>query len=683
MIPLQGRLLELVQRLDGLGASPTLVELAQAMEGARLTAADVAPFVHANPRSYNRAPVVVRDQYELLVMTWLPGQGSVPHDHTGSICAMAVVQGEAAEACYRIAPDGYVDLEFEATTRPGEVSAEQDAGVHTVRNASGELLVTVHCYSPPLRDFRRFVPRPDSARYGARGARERMPTVAVVGGGFSGSMTAAQIMRRAGIAGTEVRMALIERRGAVGEGLAYGTRETCHLLNVPAGKMSAWPDRPDDFLAWVQRRQRRAAAESGRSDADAGRAGSVSPRIDDAVLPSDFLPRRWYGEYVRETLLATADDAAGAARLSMVFDEVRRVDRHPSGGWMVHLARGRSLFADAVVLAIGHRPPSDPIGGRWTGPRTRFLCDPWRPFAMDVVDVDEPVVILGSGLTAVDAVLSLAEHKHRGPITLVSRNGLFPHAHAAKPAPPADLSAIAARLIGAPGGVTARMLLAEVRQAVRDVLAAGGDWRSVVDGLRPHTAPLWRAMPTAERRRFLSRLRPFWEVHRHRMASSIAGKVRDLLSSGAIRVIAGRVESATAGANGVNIVVRQRGEEARIELPAGWVLNCTGPMPSNSAESNPVIGSLLVHGLLRSDELALGVETTAGGGAVDAHGREVRGMFIVGTLRKPGAWESTAVPELRQQAAQAAERVMELLASGRTREPQAAEVCEAASHYVI
>jgi uncharacterized NAD(P)/FAD-binding protein YdhS/predicted metal-dependent enzyme (double-stranded beta helix superfamily) len=629
MNPVTPRLAELVQRLDTLSPGAALADIARALEDVPLNADDVEAHIQPDRQSYHRSRVVLRKHYELLVMTWLPGQGSVPHDHTGSVCAVKVIRGRAVESSYSVAPDGYVDLEYEASVDEGEVSAGQDAGVHTLRNPAqtGEPLVTVHVYAPPLKDFRRFVPRPT----GRRLRPHRPPTVVVVGGGFSGSMTAAQLLRGAERLGMSMRVALVERRGTVAEGLAYSTAEPVHLLNVPAGRMSAWPDRPSDFFDWAVRRH-----------AD--------------VKPGDFLPRQWYGAYVRDALFESARSAA--TELSVILDEVRRVARHPAGGWMVHLDRGTSLRADAVVLAVGHRPPSDPLQRAWTGPRDRFIADPWRPLAVGEIGPDEPVVILGSGLTAIDTVLSLSQQKRTAPITLVSRRGLRPQAHAAAPSPPTNMGELVNRLLSTPKGLRALAATRLLRREIRTATAAGGDWRSVIDGVRPHTATIWNALSTHERRTFLTHLRPFWEVHRHRLAPTIANRLRSLLDNGDVAVVAGRVTSAVAGEKVVRLTVRDRGADTVKTFDAGWVVNCTGPVPSNCAESNPAIGSLLVHDCLKHDELSLGLETTGDGKAVDAAGRESPDLFVVGTLRKPASWESTAVPELRQQAADVSEHVL-------------------------
>ncbi len=245
------------------------------------------------------------------------------------------------------------------------------------------------------------------------------------------------------------------------------------------------------------------------------------------MRPTDFLPRQWYGEYVRESLLTTAEEAGESAKLAVVFDEVRRVARHPSGGWMVHLAREPSMRAEAVILTVGHRPPSDPIGARWSGPRTRFIADPWRPFAMNVVGPDEagrgpgkrpdggghgalaqPAAAPGPDHPGLAAwPLAAGPRRHADPAGQLDLDGLRTGQRARRcPCPDPACTSCAARCV--------------------NCRRTGGDWRSVVDGLRPHTALLWRSMPPAERQRFLTRLRPFWEVHRHRMALAVAEQFR-------------------------------------------------------------------------------------------------------------------------------------------------------------
>ena len=172
--------------------------------------------------------------------------------------------------------------------------------------------------------------------------------------------------------------------------------------------MSIWPDRPNDFVNWASRR--------------------CGPRS-----PGEFLPRELYGQYVRESLLETVREAGESTRLTIMFDEVRRMTRHPCGGWMVHFNRSPSLPAATVVLAIGHRPPPDPLGRAWSGPRSRFVADPWAPLATNAISPDESIVILGSGLTAVDAALLLSQEQRRAPITIISRRGLIPHSHSSAP----------------------------------------------------------------------------------------------------------------------------------------------------------------------------------------------------------------------------------------------------------
>jgi uncharacterized NAD(P)/FAD-binding protein YdhS len=447
-------------------------------------------------------------------------------------------------------------------------------------------------------------------------------------------MTAAHLLRESR---SRFRVVLIERRGSIGEGVAYSTRESAHRLNVPAGNMSAWPDRAGDFMEWAHQR-------------------------DPRVQASEFLSRERYGDYIRDTLRAAAEKSA--AELEIRYDEVRRVARMPDRRWMLHVTQGSSLRADAVVLAVGHSAPSDPIGGNWAGPRTRYVADPWRPFAMNAIQGDEPILILGSGLTAVDTVLSLTEHPRVAKITLISLNGLIPQGHASADAAPLDLDDWVSDLLGTGEGVTALGLSRKVQGLARSLDSQGSDWRRAIDALRSHTPTLWRALSLRERRRFLTRLRPFWEVHRHRVAPAIHACFESLRRTGRVEIIGGRVESAREAADQVHVRLRRRKSQEVQDIEVGWVVNCTGPLPSNRPESNPAIGSLMIRGQLSLDALALGVETGARGSPIAAGGAEIPELFVVGTLRKPDCWESTAVPELREQAAQVARELLQQIECG-------------------
>jgi uncharacterized NAD(P)/FAD-binding protein YdhS len=428
---------------------------------------------------------------------------------------------------------------------------------------------------------------------------------------------------------------LIERRGTVGEGPAYGTREPEHLLNVPARNMGLFAGDPGHFLRWLQ-----------RSDPQAG--------------PMTFAPRQNFGTYLRETLDASIHAAQGRAGVCLHLDEARRVIRRPDGGWMVHVARGASIESDAIILAAGHRPPGDPFAGRWQGPRRRWIADPWRPHAVADIAPDEPVAIIGSGLTAVDMLLSLTSERaprRIAPIWMLTRTGLLPRVHADPPAAAQDLDEAIAPLLARPE-LRVRDLLRWLRSQLRQC----PDWRGVIDGLRSHTSPLWQRLSEAERRRFLRHLQGLWEVHRHRTAASVGDHVERARHEGLLQLVRCRIDGATADDDAVTLGVRawRRGEPAeRREFRASWVINCTGPASAaQQGAADPAIASLIDAGLVLPDPLGMGLETTPDGQALDRDRQPQPDLWVVGTLRKPGLWESTAVPELREQARQAARGVL-------------------------
>lgn len=464
------------------------------------------------------------------------------------------------------------------------------------------------------------------------------PVIAIIGGGFSGTLVAAHLLRRAR---RPLRVVLFERAERVGGGVAYGSAGGEHLLNVPAARMSAWPDAPDDFLLWAR-----------------GRPGLA------AVAPTDFLPRRLYGVYLEEVLRAAQDDAGAGVTLETRHAEVFDIEESARGGGArVFPTDLNPLDAAIVVLALGNLPGEYPVRKSlrfYHGDRYSHV--PWDAQATFGIDPTDDVLLVGQGLTAIDVILTLAAHNHRGVIHALSRRGLRPFVHRLGPAYPQFLDPAQAPR-------TILELLRRVRAEVRRAGETAIDWRAVLDSLRPITPALWQNLSLEERSRFLRHLRPFWEAHRHRLAPAIHEKLEALLAARRVRLHAGRVETFREEAGQVVVTARYRGTKELFTLRVARVINCTGPRSDYTKFQHPLFINLLSRGLIGHDPLALGIATGPDGSVLRYDGGAVGWMFTLGPPMKGVLWECTAVPEIRVQAASLAHRLMQATATNAAAAP--------------
>jgi len=416
--------------------------------------------------------------------------------------------------------------------------------------------------------------------------------VAIVGGGFSGTMTALQLAR-AGVASV-----LIDGSGRLGRGVAYATREPAHVLNVISDKMSAWPDRTRDFADWI---------------GDAG---------------TGFAERRAFGQYLAEQLQGT--------------EEVRPIDAmaceatRDGEGWRVRLSKGEELRASGLVLALGNQPPAAVPQAEGLA-ADLFINNPWSERADQAIERaardGADVLILGTGLTMIDTVLSLDAAGHRGRITALSRRGLVPRAHVDPPVAPAPVA-----LEDLPLGA----MLPLWRWLRRRSAEVG--FRAAVDSLRPHSHAIWRSLAPAEVSRFLRHARPWWDVHRHRIAPEVAARLKNAIGDARLEIMAGRLGSLQPAADGgLRATIRRRGDGVA-ERRVGLAFNCTGPLGDMRRTQDPLLAGLLQSGQVALDDYALGLE-------VDERSRAGERLWALGPMTKGRFWEITAVPDIRGQAA--------------------------------
>lgn len=422
---------------------------------------------------------------------------------------------------------------------------------------------------------------------------------AVIGGGLSGALQAIHLLRMGG-----GRVVLIERARIPGRGVAYSTDRREHLLNVPARRMSAFAEDPDHFVRWHERRGGGGGAEA-------------------------FAPRMAFGDYMVELL-----DEAGPG-LAIVRGEAVDID-----GGTVLLADGRRIGAAAVVLAPGNLPPATPRGIDPAALGPLWIADPWAgPIAAGLGGSDT-VLLVGTGLTAVDAALTLEAEGFRGRILALSRRGLAPRVHGPREPmcppqeqPPADCVALLRRL----------------RER-----SAGIGWRSAVHELRSVTQAIWGAADLEQRRRFLRHLRPWWDVHRHRIAPAVGAAIARMERDGRLRFAGGRVLEVEPGGT---VRWRPRGTDAAETLRADRIVNCTGPELDLARAGEPLFDALLARGRIRPDPCRLGIDVDQDCRARGRDGAPADDLYAIGPVTRGTFWESIAVPDIRAQA----ERVASLV----------------------
>jgi uncharacterized NAD(P)/FAD-binding protein YdhS len=447
--------------------------------------------------------------------------------------------------------------------------------------------------------------------------------VAIVGGGASGAVAAAHLLREPRARGT-LEIELIDRTGTFGAGVAYATEDPLHLLNVPAVRMGAVHGRPEHFHEWLLER-------------------------GEDVPQEAFLPRGLFGAYLRD-LLERAEREATDARLHRRKGEVLTIAEREDGVTL-GLAEGEELVVDQVVLATGPLVGGDPIDVpaalRESG---AYIGDPWIPGVIDPVRAQREVLMIGTGLTMVDVALSLGEVPGGPTVRTISRHGLIPRRNRR------DLTRLRHFPVPTESGELGPMVAAVLTQ-IAGVAKYGEDWRDVIDSMRPETPALWRALALPEKRRFLTELNRFWDVHRFRMAPDVADRMAQLEAAGRFSCGAASIVSLEPHGGRVRVLLHAVGATETEAIEVDSVINCTGAGIDLRRQAPPVLADLLAAGTARPDDLGMGLDVDEDGALIGADGRPSERLFAIGSLRKGVEWEAIGITEIRDHSGAVARRV--------------------------
>lgn len=457
----------------------------------------------------------------------------------------------------------------------------------------------------------------------------KIPTIGIIGGGFCGTATVIQLAKQSKI---PLNIVLIDKDKHTNKGLAFSSYNKNHVLNVPAAKMSLFPDEPDHFVNWIRSK----------------------PEYSDFVndeLNDTFLPRVIYGEYLYEIFNKVIEDLPENVTVEIINEEAENVTPQKDQ-YIVKLKSGRKLTADKIVLALGNFVPDNPrIKNNKFYSSDKYFQNPWLNEAVDGLKDSDDILIIGTGLTMVDNVLSLLDKNFKGKIYAISTKGFFPLSHK-KRKPYTDII----EELHPPYRMSE--LYKIFRKHIKHVLANGISGEAVVDAVRPKTQEIWLSLSTEDKVRFMSHIRHLWGVARHRLPKEIFDKMQELMKEGRLEIIGGRLIDVDEKGGKLKVTLRERRSQSKKELKVVRVINCTGPKTDLNKIDDPLVKNLLKNGLVTADEMKLGVNALPDGTVIHRDNSISSSMFAVGSMLKGVLWESTAVPELRMQAKSIAENLL-------------------------
>ena len=458
---------------------------------------------------------------------------------------------------------------------------------------------------------------------------KKIPSIAIIGGGFCGAATLIQLVRQSEY---PLNIILINKENPLSKGLAYSSFNERHVLNVPAGKMSIFPEEPDHFINWI-------------------RSKKEYHVFTDDELPDTYIPRVIYGKYLEEIFYDTISKLPDHIKVNIINDEALDIDISDSGS-SVKLKNGSEIFADKIVLAVGNFLPDNPkIRDNSFYNSEKYFQNPWSRKAVEGLKDNDSVLIIGTGLTMVDNVISLIDTGFQGKIYSVSTNGYFPLSHK-KRKPYTDIL----EELHPPYEIS--KLYSLFRKHIKIVLSKGITGEAVVDAVRPKTQEIWLSLSLDDKIRFMSHIRHLWGVARHRLPKNIFLQMQDLISKGRLEIIGGRLQEIKEISDHVLVTIKEKKSQNIKELIVTRVINCTGPKTDISKIDQPLISSLFKKGFIVPDEMRLGINALPNGTIIQSDNTLSSKLFTTGSLLKGILWESTAVPELRNQAKALAEELI-------------------------
>lgn len=451
--------------------------------------------------------------------------------------------------------------------------------------------------------------------------------VAIIGAGFSGTMLAVNLIKNLP-AHRNISLTLIEKSGRFAQGAAYSTTDPSHLLNVPAILMGAFWNDPKHFFRWIQSHKQIWEAHFH----------------DLVVHEGSFVPRQLYALYLNflfEQAKLEAEDRQ--IKLRCIPEEaIEALPRNPQH-IQIRLKNGLCIEANVVVLATNlstyKRFEVDP-----DLPKQAYIANLWDPTLHEekfayMHNPQARIVIIGTGLTMVDATVSLIKRGFSGQIIALSKDGCMPEPHIER------LEQIPSPFTVQDAPRNMLTLFRRIRTEIKNGEKFGINWRQIIDSLRPITVGVWEQLPLKEKKQFVRHILSQWNRYRHRIPPESHRILQNFLKKEKLSFQSGYV-TAIRKANPLQVRIISTPND---DLIVDCVINCSGPQLDINKTNSLLFKSLLSQSLITSDPLNMGIVVDEQYRVIGENEEQILPIYAMGQLLYGQKLETVAIPELREQ----------------------------------
>ncbi len=383
-----------------------------------------------------------------------------------------------------------------------------------------------------------------------------MKEVVIIGDGFAAAVLVTHLLRK-GISSSAIT---VIGSGALGKGSAYSCSNLFFRLNVREDLPIIFTDDPLHFSRWAQRYINDSEART--------KAGY-------------FYRRQDFGRYVSE--LVAYESKSGQ------IEQIKARALGLSGSessWTLELDTHSAITAKQVIIATGNPPPVWPCTVINLNPALSTSClieNPWTGQGLDAIETQENIILLGGGLTALDAINALVERKHLGMIYVISPRAVLPPAQAnwerkVQPQWPQNL--------------TPAKLIRFMRNYLPSTSTTSPEWQSAWEELRPNINTIWQQFSPSQKRSLFKRLGWLWNLYRFRASPQTISAYEKLRSKNQIQFVLGRAKEIKYSESKAKVFLGNG-----TEVEGDRIINCTG------VASDPFLNRLIEDQLAIRDPL--------------------------------------------------------------------------------